>query len=390
MFKFRILLTALVAVALTLVVSATAGAALPTQFQASSIDLDEMRDYIEDELDDNAVGFGYAIARNGQLKKYGGGGYARTPDDGDVAFTSKQRIEVMSVTKNATAVGVLRLLDRLDISVDEPIHPWLPDEWAQGLGFWGSGGVTFRHLLSHTSGLNQAFLALNNPDNQAQWGNDWDGLEFVVANGTSPGSTASYKNANYALFRILIPALWRDLDPSIPQVTKWNSWELYLSYMQKNLFEPIGIKSVTCWAANPATAPLAYDIADPDKSGALVQRIGSSLYGCGGHAGLHLSARDLVKFQVYLRHTEKLLTNETRALMDTHLELGWNKNSNGSGSWAGKFWHGGDGFFSNGREIHTCVMKFPDNVEASLVVNSKLTGGLTQCGVLVDAFDAAA
>jgi CubicO group peptidase (beta-lactamase class C family) len=59
-------------------------------------------------MNGNAVGFGYAIARNGQLKKSGGGGYARTPDDGDVPFTSKKRIEVMSVTKNLTALGLLR------------------------------------------------------------------------------------------------------------------------------------------------------------------------------------------------------------------------------------------------------------------------------------------
>jgi CubicO group peptidase (beta-lactamase class C family) len=385
MFSFRRILTAIVASALALALSATAASAQPTRFKASAVDLGAMRDAIEDSMNGNAVGFGYAIARNGQLKKYGGGGDARTPGDGDVPFTSKKRIEVMSVTKNLTAVGVLRLLDELDISVDEPIHPWLPDDWGQGLGFWGTGGVTFRHLLTHTSGLGQAFNALSEP-NQAQWGNDWDGLEFVVANGAIPGSTASYKNANFALFRILIPALRRELDPSLPEVTEANSWEQYLAYMQDELFEPIGLESVTCWPADPDTAALAYDVSDPGAGGKLIQRIGASLGGCGGHAGLQLSARDLVKFQVYLRHTQTLLSNQMRSQMDS-LGMGW------WGSSDSKYWHGGDGYWTNNgakREIHTCVMKFPDSVEASLVVNSKLTGGKSQCTVLRDAFDAAA
>jgi CubicO group peptidase (beta-lactamase class C family) len=171
MFSFRSRLTAILAALVALAVSATAASAQPASFQAASVDLGEMRDAIEDSMNGNAVGFGYALARNGQLKKYGGGGYARTPDDGNVAFTSKKRIEVMSVTKNLTAVGVLRLLDELDISVDEPIHPWLPDGWVRGLGFWGASGVTFRHLLSHSSGLGQAYDAMTE-DEQEQWGND--------------------------------------------------------------------------------------------------------------------------------------------------------------------------------------------------------------------------
>lgn len=374
----------------TAIAVAALAAALTAPAADAAVDVHEMRDYIEDSMNGNAVGFGYAITKKGKLVKSGGGGWARRPGEGSVPFTSTKRIEVMSVTKNMTAVAVLRLLEQLDLSVDTPVEQWLPDEWVKGFGFWGQNGVTFRQLLTHTSGLDQAYAALSD-DEKEQWGNAWDGLEFVVSNGAAPGSPHAYINANYALFRILIPALWRNLDPSVPEVTEANSWELYLAYMQDELFEPIGIDNVTCWPSNPATAPLAYSLTNPSAGGKLVQLIDTSLGSCGAYRGLHLSARDLVRFQVYLRYTKTLLSTQMRTQMDSQ-EMGWQNASNGGGATAGKYWHGGDGYWTNNgtkREIHTCVMKFPQKVEASLVVNSKLGGGKYQCTVLRDAFDAA-
>jgi hypothetical protein len=110
------------------------------------------------------------------------------------------------------------------------------------------------------------------------------------------------------------------------------------------------------------------------------------LDGCGGHANLHLSALDLAKFMAHLTHGT-FFDDTQRFLMDSG-RLGWNKDS-GKGSNAGIFWHGGDGYWTNGgvkREVHACVMKFPGDIQATLVVNSNITSGTYQCTILQNAY----
>jgi hypothetical protein len=75
---------------------------------------------------------------------------------------------------------------------------------------------------------------------------------------------------------------------------------------------------------------------------------------------------DLARFMAYLTHG-KLLNAAGTTLMDTG-KLGRQQNSS-SASAPGVYWHGGDGFWTNGgvkREVHTCVMKFPNDIQATL------------------------
>lgn len=62
---------------------------------------------------------------------------------------SQSRIETMSVTKSVVGMAIGSLLQEgLLSSVDEPVHTFYP-EWNQGR----KKGITIRHILSHTSGL---------------------------------------------------------------------------------------------------------------------------------------------------------------------------------------------------------------------------------------------
>jgi hypothetical protein len=86
----------------------------------------------------------------------------------------------------------------------------------------------------------------------------------------------------------------------------------------------------------------------------------------------------------YLTHHKILsATGTTRMDMD---KLGWGQNSNSSSA-PGVYWHGGDGFFSHGTEVHTCVMKFPNDIQATLVINSTNLSGTSQCGILLHAYE---
>ena len=72
-------------------------------------------------------------------------------------FTIDTRFHVGSVTKSLLATGVLRLVTTRAIEIDAPVRRYLPNlpfdnPWS------GRSDVTVRHLLDHTSGLDDARL----------------------------------------------------------------------------------------------------------------------------------------------------------------------------------------------------------------------------------------
>lgn len=341
--------------------------------------------FIEDAFEKNAVGMAYAVSEDGRLAASGGMGWARKPGDGNVPMGPTVRMDVASVTKTVSAVATLQLLEQLGLSVDSPISPWLPGDWVQGAGFAGASGVTFRQLLNHTSGLNQMFNALVG-DDTLKWGNDWDGLQFIVSNGTTPGSPAQYKNANFALLRVIIPALWKatGTDPGIAAITETSAGFWYVTYLYQRIFKPIGVKTVVCHPQNIYPEALAYNVNDGTVPG---RQYSELIQDCGGHGWLHLSAIDLANFMANIRYNDAILSPANRLLMDSS-ELGWSSASNQGGN-LGKYFHGGLRLGGSGREAHTCIMKYPNNLEATLLVNSSHNAPDSVCGTLSKAYDAA-
>jgi CubicO group peptidase (beta-lactamase class C family) len=205
------------------------------------LSVDAMVAGVNSRLDD-AVGYAYTIARNGQVVAEAGVGQARRAVDGTRAFTPTTRLEVMSVTKNMTAIALLKLLQAEAVSIDSPIARWLPLDWPKAGGFKRASQtpITFRHLLTHTSGVNQAIVAA--PPGSGV-GNSWSGLRALVALGATPNAAPdNYKNANYALMRVLIPRLTGQR-----VVTEQRAYKRYLLWLNESVFEPSGVASVSCW-----------------------------------------------------------------------------------------------------------------------------------------------
>ena len=172
---------------------------------ALPIDLDMFKANLQAEFNGKFVGWAFAVARNGKVRRAGAGGFARLPDDGNKPMSSWTRQNVASVTKTITAIAVLQLLEKNGLTLATHIAPYLPADWPRGYGFQNGNSLTFKQLLTHKSGLNQRYKGMT----QAQkdiWGNDWDGLKYIVEKGVKAKDvgTWGYKNANYALFRIII------------------------------------------------------------------------------------------------------------------------------------------------------------------------------------------
>lgn len=351
---------------------------------------------IESELAKNGgpTGWSYSISKSGQDVGGNSGGHARRPFDNNnlptgISFSQGTRIQLMSVTKPITAIAIVRALDRADIDVDTPVSSYLPAAWTKGPGFAANSAnpVTFRHLLTHTSGVLQAFNA--NPG--AGWGNRWANLQPLVSSGVTPDVAAGsqYKNANYALLRVILPKLWALDDGPQTAVTEANHGGRFLSYVNSRILAPAGVVETRCHDLNDFANTHAYNRTNLGIGGTPLGYPVETQNECGGHAGLFLSSRELVKITAKLRESTAILSSAARAEMFAG-RLGWSTNSNRTGTnTAGVWWHGGDGYYSGDRELHTCVMNAPQQYQLALVMNSTRPSGKSQCQILLDAVNAA-
>lgn len=136
------------------------------------------------------------------------------------------RFNIASVSKQFTALGIVRLHLEGKLSVDDDVRKYIPD-----LPDFGKT-ITIRHMLHHTSGMRSlhSMLAL------AGWrGNDArtneDLLRFMLDQrdlNFVPGDEYMYCNTGYILMAILIEKI---------------SGEKFSTWMKKEIFEPLDLKN---------------------------------------------------------------------------------------------------------------------------------------------------
>lgn len=137
----------------------------------------DLESYVPERMSESGVpGLAVALIRGGRVAWVSGFGttsrFAGSPVTAETVF------EVASNSKVVTAYAALRLVDRGQLTLDEPLalslqRPWLPDSQY-------ADEVTLRHLASHTSGL---------PDNSV--------LPVALSIEFEPGSQFSYSGVGF-------------------------------------------------------------------------------------------------------------------------------------------------------------------------------------------------
>ncbi|HEX8248295.1 MAG TPA: serine hydrolase domain-containing protein [Pyrinomonadaceae bacterium] len=332
--------------------------------------LAQYADKLEAGLKGKSVGYSFTVAGgNNFMVSRAGGDARRAPDSNTRKMTADDKFNIASVSKTITAAAVLKLLNEKRISVDTPVHTYLPASWTLGNSF---KTVTFRELLTHRAGIRC--------DKEVTYEN----LKACVAGGINlrDKATQQYDNSNFALFRFIIPRL--NGYPKTPikideSVLSSTYAKLYADYVKQNVFAPIGLNGIDLKpiATNPA---LAYQFPSPVQEGDSF----GDMTETSASRGWNMSSKQLAVFLHNLLYTEKILPKTVADQMKNE-QLGlWKKDVAGN---VVDYEHGGyypgkdkKGNLFNKGEMNTLALNFSNGVSVAIIVNSQYGPGLSIAG----------
>lgn len=243
------------------------------------------------------------VLRNGEpvlVRCYGMADLAR-----GLAVTPETNFRLASVSKQFTAMSILILVERGELTLDRTLTAIFPDFPA-----WG-GDVTLTHLLQHTSGLAdyEPFV----PDDSPVQVRDRGVLEIMKQqDGTrfEPGSRHRYSNSGYAVLAMVVEQV---------------SGQPYARFLEENIFGPLGMSHTVAFEDGVSRVEnraygyhvTAEGVEESDQSP------WSAVLGDGG---IYTSLTDLARWDAAL-HAGELVSAELYARAFTpHLEnygFGW-------------------------------------------------------------------
>jgi Beta-lactamase len=279
---------------------------------------------IASKLDGKVAGYVMIV---GNLPPVSGGRARRHVDRPDLDMSPDLTMNIASVSKTLTAVAILQLLTKNGLTPDAKILPYIYGDWIQGPNI---NQITFRELLTHTSGLGQL--------DGCAGGTTYDAVKNLVKAGivlkkhaqiysglTSFPRPAAYGNCNFALLRELMPALTnQNVGSGNDTQRAQNSMTFYITYMNQNVFAPLSIPARDCKPPPGTSQILSYPFTPATTPGdnwgdETADMNGSDTCGPGGW---NLTAKNVFAVINDLATGNVLLTNNEKQQMNS-LYLGW-------------------------------------------------------------------
>jgi CubicO group peptidase (beta-lactamase class C family) len=170
----------------------------------------------------DSPGCGVAVSRDGNVVYRHGYGMANL--ESGVAITPNSVFHVASISKQFTAMSVLLLAQRAKLSLDDDVGKYVP-EWT-----YHGTQITIRHLLTHTSGLRDAYVLSDlSPPHNANI-TRMDAISAILAHASGlnfmPGSEFEYNNGGYTLLASIVERV---------------SGQSLRTFTDANIFKPLGM-----------------------------------------------------------------------------------------------------------------------------------------------------
>jgi CubicO group peptidase (beta-lactamase class C family) len=262
-------------------------------------------------LKNNAVGYVVTVGTS----PVAFGGLARTAADANppLAMLPDLPMNIASISKVLTTVGVLQSLAAHNLTVDDKISPFIYPDWTQGPNI---STITFRDLLTHKAGIRTGCGGSNTA---------YAHLKQIVANGVNLAdkATAVYNNCNFAIFRELLPFMEGKGSTDINEITRAKvNADFYIAYMNQHVFTPVGVANADCKPPTSFSSAFAPVLTYPFPAGsANGTDWGDWTLSCGG-GGWVITAANLNDVMQDLASGNKLLTAAQKSLMNKG-PLGW-------------------------------------------------------------------
>lgn len=246
----------------------------------------------------NIPGVAYSVIRNNKIEHIAAIGKANIEFDAN--FETTTLVNIASISKEITAVAVMVLVERSEISLSDPIGSYLsnlPEQW---------NAVTIEQLLGHISGIPDLILdtftfetigtdaaliieELSHREMDFQAGSQW-----------------RYNQTNYMLISMLIEQV---------------SGKSYVEFVQEYVFAPAGIEDAI-FADDRAVIPgrsniythlekVDGEIVEMDHLEVVHYVVQENLYSAGG---LNISVYDLSRWLISLLNSEIITQNSLERL----------------------------------------------------------------------------
>ncbi len=290
-------------------------------------DIKKLADTLAFRLRNSTVGYSFSVSYKTKLweERFGGDARSAFMDPPWKPFTNGSRYSTASVSKTITAAALIAALNKSPnfySMIDWPMYTYLPKHWQLGPNI---KTITFRQLLTHTSGFRNPTVSDGNKCN-------YNDLKVLVANGVMANNqgVASYNNRNYALMRLLIPMLAKykitNWDPNVyypyeqPTVEGIQAKEFadaYKDWCHKTIFDKMPVTSyipIDCYNGDP-NPPLYYAAPGFNVNGSVVPDLSLS----AGGQGWVMTSGQMCEFFRTLHYTENILPKLFSDFMKTQL-----------------------------------------------------------------------
>ncbi len=218
------------------------------------------------------------------------------------------RFNIASGGKLFTAVGILKLVEKEQLKLDDEISsiiPELPDKFK---------GITIHHLLTNTSGIGDYFDENDGKTYSKLWDaipmykmkDPIDFLPIIIDKDTisSPGAKYSYNNAGYILLGIVIERI---------------SKKPYKEYIRNTVFNPCKMSDSGYFKMNMLPPRTAYGYIKQEDETFRINIYDLPIIG-GPDGGVYVTAVDMSKFWNELTSYELLSKELTNEIFKIHTD----------------------------------------------------------------------
>jgi len=223
----------------------------------------------------DSPGCAVGISRNGAIVYEHGYGMANI--ELNVPVTAETVFAIASITKSFTAMSVMLAAERGQLSLDDEVQKYIP-EWQDR-----DDHITIRHLLTHTSGLRDAFTMLGWAPLNGNAGDMNEGIARLLAKqrglNFQPGTEYQYNNGGYNLLATIL---------------KRATGQSLREFAEANIFKPLGMAHTHVHDDVPMLVPNRASGYSRNASGWRAAKVDGDIV---GNSGMYSTVGDLLLWE---------------------------------------------------------------------------------------------